>query len=207
MLSRLLKRDLHSLRPLEFSILKVFCACAIAAIAWSAVYAQTSDEPPEVVSRVLLTNTFVDLNVDSLRQRLEELYPGQFMPPHIKGSFVVKGRTLGQFVIQSNVAGASGVFLLNSASRPYRDFSTFTDAIADGPLRRKVEAQCCWLSVDLAFDIPNKAAAYRFIEQVLAKLAPPDAAFLVDPQKHITVVFDDELRRRFAGGEIILSSP
>jgi len=198
---------MRSVRPLGFSILKVFCACALAGLAYADACAQTPGEPRETVARVLLTNTFVDLTIDSLRQKLEELYPGQFVPPHIKGSFVVKGRTPGQFVIQSNVAGASGVFLLNSASRPYRDFSTFTEAIADGPLRRKVEAQCCWLSIDLAFDIANQAAAYRFIEQVLAKLAPSDAAFVVDPQKHITVVFDDELRRRFAGGEIILSSP
>jgi len=156
---------------------------------------------------VVLTNTYVNLNLNSLREKLDELYPGQFLPPRIKGSFVVARRVPGQFLIQSNVGGASGVFLLTSVPAHYVEFSTFAEAIADGPFRRRVEAQCCWISVDLLSGSDNEAEAYRFIEQVLAKLAPADAAFVVDPSKRITVVFDDELRRRFAGGEMILSSP
>jgi len=46
--------------------------------------------------------------------------------------------------------------------------------------------------------------AYRFIEQVLAKLAPADAAFLVHPSKLLTIRFDDEIRRRMATGAAII---
>ena len=45
------------------------------------------------------------------------------------------------------------------------------------------------------------------IHEVLAKLAPADAAFLVDPAKRVTIAFDDAIRSRFASGALILSSP
>src|SRR5580698_9461969 len=62
-------------------------------------------------------------------------------------------------------------------------------------------------SVDLVHRLTTDEDAYRFIEQVLAKLAPQDAAFLVHPEKLITMPFDDNIRRQFATGTQILSSP
>jgi hypothetical protein len=197
------------LRPV-FYIVRAFCACAIAGIGCSDAFAQTrtfADEPPEVISRVVLANTYVALNLDSLREKLEQLYPGQFVPPHIKGSFVVTGPKPGQFLIQSNVDGAAGIFVLTSMPKPFKDFSDFTKTIADGPFHREVEAQCCWISVTLISDSKSTAEAYRFVEQVLAKLAPADAAFVVDPAKRVTLAFDEDLRRRYTSGALILSSP
>ena len=49
--------------------------------------------------------------------------------------------------------------------------------------------------------------AYRFIEQVMAKLAPSDAAFLVHPSKFIVIPFDGDLRGRLARAELILPNP
>jgi hypothetical protein len=197
------------LRLLSY-IVGSFCACTIACSVSAAAFAQTrtlTDEPPEVISRVVLANSHVALDLDSLRAKLEELYPGQFVPPHIKGSFVVAGPKPGQFLIQSNVDGAAGVFLLTSVPKSYAQFSDFSKTIADGPFRRRAEAQCCWLSVTLISNSKSEAEAYRFVEQVLAKLAPVDAAFLVDPAKRVTIAFDDAIRSRFASGALILSSP
>ena len=191
-------------------ILRLFCACVITCAASATTFAQSrtlADEPPDIISRVVLANSYVALDVESLREKLEELYPGQFVPPHIKGSFVVTGPRPGQFLIQSNVEGAAGIFLLTSVPKSYTQFSDFSKTIADGPFRRQAEAQCCWLSVTLISNSKGDAEAYRFVEQVLAKLAPADAAFLVDPAKRVTIAFDDAIRSRFASGALILSSP
>jgi hypothetical protein len=160
----------------------------------------------EMISWVALSNTYVDLKVDSLREKLDEVYPGQFLPPRDK-NFVIDGPTPGQFFIKSNIAGAAGMFMLISVPASYTEFSDFADVIADSALLRNVKAQCCWLSVDLVHRLTTDADAYRFIEQVLAKLAPQDAAFLVHPEKRITMPFDDDIRRRFSTGTQILSSP
>jgi hypothetical protein len=160
----------------------------------------------EMISWVVLSNTYVDLKVDSLRENLDEVYPGQFLPPRDK-NFVIDGPTPGQFFIKSNIAGAAGMFMVISVPASYTEFSDFADVIADPALLRNVKAQCCWVSVDLVHRLTTDADAYRFIEQVLGKLAPPDAAFLVHPEKRITIPFDDGIRRRLANGEQILSSP
>ena len=57
----------------------------------------------EMVSLVVLSNTHVELTVDQVREKLDELYPGQFLPPRDKGNFVVEGSVPGQFLIQSRV--------------------------------------------------------------------------------------------------------
>ncbi len=195
---------------LLFYILRLFCACVIVCTASADTFAQSrtlADEAPDIISRVVLANSYVALDLDSLRAKLNELYPGQFLPPHIKGSFVVAEPTAGQFLIQSNVDGAAGIFLLFSVPKSYTQFSDFSKTMADGPFRRQAEAQCCWLAVTLISNSKSEAEAYRFVEQVLAKLAPADAAFLVDPAKRVTIAFDEALRRRFASGALILSSP
>jgi hypothetical protein len=195
---------------LAFYIVRAVCACGLACQGSADAFAQSrtlADEPPDIISRVVLANSYVALDLDSLRAKLEELYPGQFLPPHIKGSFVVAGPKPGQFLIQSNVEGAAGIFLLVSVPKSYTQFSDFGKTIADGPFRRQAEAQCCWLSVTLVSNSKSEAEAYRFVEQVLAKLAPANAAFLVDPAKRVTIAFDDAIRSRFASGALILSSP
>ena len=99
------------------------------------------------------------------------------------------------------------MFLLNNVPGAYTKFSPFASAIAGEMMRRKAVAQCCWLSIDLVHKNTNDEDAYRFIEQVLAKFAPPDAAFLVHPQKLVTIAFNDDLRRRLATGENIFPNP
>jgi hypothetical protein len=165
-------------------------------------------EKRKMISWVVLSNSYVDLTVGALRKKLDEVYPGQFLPPN-NNNFAVDGPTPGQFLIKSNIPGAGGIFMLLSVPGPYTEFSSFAEAIADPAMLRSVKAQCCWLSVDLIqlHARTTEEVAYRFIEQVLAKLAPPDAAFLVDPEKGVTVPFNDDIRGRLAKGEQIRSSP
>jgi hypothetical protein len=89
--------------------------------------------------------------------------------------------------------------------RAYTEFSDFQKKITDPSLRRQAEAQKCWLSVDMAHKNTTSEDAYRFIEQVLAKLAPADAAFLVHPSKLVTIPFDDDVRHRMASGSQAVS--
>jgi hypothetical protein len=163
-------------------------------------------ERREMISWVVLSNSHIDLNVGSLRAKLDEVYPGKFLPPGER-DFVIDGPTPGQFFIKSTIPGAAGMFLLFSVPGPYTEFSDFAEFIRDADLLREVEAQCCWLSIDLIGPVRTDDDAWRFIEQVLAKLAPSDAAFLVHPEKRITLPFNEDVRGRFAKGERILSSP
>ena len=160
-----------------------------------------------MISWVVLSDTYVDLDVDLLRAKLDEVFPGQFLPPRDKGNFVVNGAVPGQFFVNANVPGAAGMFLVMSAPRPYTEFSSFQRKIADPSLRRRAEAQKCWLSVDMIHKNTTSEDGYRFIERVLAKLAPADAAFLVHPSKLVTIPFDDDIRRRMAGAVSIVPSP
>jgi len=161
----------------------------------------------ETVSLVVLASTYVDYTLDSLRAKLDEIYPGQFLPPREKANFVIDGPTPGGFLIQANLPGAAGMFLLHNVPGPYWEYSGFAKAIVDPAIRKKAMAQCCWLSVDRIGKHASEEDGYRFIGQVLANLAPSDAAFLVHPSKLITIVFDDELRGRLARGDPILPNP
>jgi hypothetical protein len=90
-----------------------------------------------------------------------------------------------------------------SVPEPYTEFSSFVHFITDPALRRKAEVQHCWLSVDLIHNITSEQEAYRFIGAALAKLAPADAAVLVNPGDNSALVFDDELRRRLAAAQFM----
>jgi hypothetical protein len=158
----------------------------------------------EMVSWVVLSNTYVDLDVARLRAKLDEIYPGQFLPPRDKGNFVVSGPGFGQLFVSAHMSGAAGMFLVISVPGPYTEFSDFQRKISDPLLRRQAEVQKCWLSVDMIHKSTTDEDAYRFIEQVLAKLAPTDAAFLVHPSKLVTIPFDDELRGRMEKGTPIV---
>ena len=157
----------------------------------------------DMVSWVVLSNTHVELDVESLRGKLDELYPGEFLPARQKGNFVVEGSVPGQFLIQSSIRGAAGTFFLHSVPGPYTEFSNFAKSLEDRSLRQTAEAQCCWLSVDLIARHTSDGDAYRFIGRLLAKLAPADAALLVHPTRRIAMSFTDEVRRRLASGEQI----
>ncbi len=155
----------------------------------------------EMVSLVALSNSYVDLDVQSLSKALDELYPGKFVPLEQQANFVVGARIPGQFLVKSTIPGAAGLFMVQSVPGPYTEFSDFAQFIADASLRRTAEAQRCWLSIDLVHMITNKDEAYRFIAVALAKLAPADAAVLAKPENNSAVLFTAELRSRLAAGQ------
>ncbi len=155
-----------------------------------------------MVSWVVLSKTYLDLDAAAVRKKLDELYPGRFLPAEQQANFVVGSKMPGMFIIKSTMAGAAGLFMLLSVPGPYTEFSDFAGSIADPLLRRKAEAQTAWLSVDLIGKITTNEEAYRFIGAVLAKLAPADAACLVKPATKSTIVFDDTVRGQLASGQL-----
>jgi hypothetical protein len=155
----------------------------------------------EMISLVALSGSYVDLSVQSLSKALDELYPGKFVPLEQQTNFVVGGRAPGQFLVKSTIPGAAGMFMVLSVPGPYTEFSDFARFIADPVLRRKAEAQRSWLSVDLIAMMTNKDEAWRFIAAAVAKLAPADAAFVVNPETNSTAVFSAALRSQLAAGQ------
>ncbi len=162
--------------------------------------AARQEAEPDMIGWVVLSNTDVELTVDSVRATLDPLYPGQFLPANDR-TFVIEGAVPdSQFMIQSNVTGAAGMFMLHPVPGPYTDFSDFAEAITEPDLRALAVAQQAWLAVDTIHVHTTEAEAYRLIGSVLAKLAPPDAAVLVHPSKPIVMRFDADVRSRLAGG-------
>lgn len=157
-----------------------------------------------MVSWVILSRSYARLDADKLRAKLDEVFPGEFLPQREQGSFVVEGPVPeAQFLIQSRVPNAAGTFLCNSVPGPYTMFSSFARAIKDGALRRQVRSQQSWLSIDLIAKHTTEEDAYRFIGRALARLAPADAAYLVHPTHFTVVAFDQDVRDRLAKGEQI----
>lgn len=154
---------------------------------------------PDMIGWVVLSNTDVEPTADELRATLDRLYPGQFLPANDR-NWVVAGVFDGQYMIQSNVAGAAGMFMLQCVPGPYTMFSDFAEAITEPDLRALAVAQQAWLAVDALHVHTTEAEAYRLIGSVLATLAPPDAAVLVHPSKPIAMRFDDDVRSRLAAG-------
>lgn len=157
------------------------------------------DADREMVSLVVLYRDYVELSLESLREILNEVFPGQFLPPG-DASFVIEGPVPdATFMIKCAVQGMAGLFMLNNVPAPYTEFSDFAEFIVDPVMRELAESQSAWLSIDL---IGQSAAedAYRFIAKVLARLAPNDAAFLVHPDTGAIIPFDENLRRALADG-------
>src|SRR5262245_21542988 len=103
---------------------------------------------PDMIGWVVLSNADVELSVDRLRAALDQLYPGQFLPPGER-NFVIEGAVPdSQFMIQSNVAGAAGMFMLHTVPGPYTEFSDFAETIAEPGLRALAVAQQAWLAID-----------------------------------------------------------
>jgi hypothetical protein len=178
------------------------------ALTWAGLSSASAQRPPadrsprrEMISLVVLSNSCVDLDVRSLSKALDEIYPGKFVPLEQQANFVVSGSNPGQFLVKSTIPGAKGMFMVLSVPAPYTEFSDFARFITDASLRRKAEAQQCWLSIDLIHMFANKDEAYRFIAVALAKLAPADAAVLVKPETNAAILFTPELRSQLAAGQ------
>jgi hypothetical protein len=212
-----MKREAAAKRGIHFvgASGPVVLACVLLALAMlqfaePAAHAQDrpAQAPPSshaehhMISLVVLSKTYVDLDVDTLSKQLDELYPGKFQPLNQQANFVVKGPTLGQFLIKSTIPGRAGIFMLLSVPAPYTEFSNFMSNIGDPDLRRKAKAQDRWIAVDLVREIATEDEAYQFIAAAVAKLAPADAAVLVDPGRNTTIPFDDNVRRDLASGHL-----
>jgi hypothetical protein len=155
-----------------------------------------------MLSLVVLSNSYVELTLDSLRTHLDQIYPGYFLPPRQQGTFVIDGEVKGvQYFIQSSIEGAKGMFMLNSVPGPYTKFSDFHRRISDQTLRELAIAQKSWLSVDLVRRYTTDKEAHGFIARVIAHLAPKDTVALVDPDRPTTIKFSDDVRRRLSQGD------
>ncbi len=181
-------------------------AFAILMSGWSAARAQTSPAPPQrdkppMISLVALSNTYTEFDTGIVSRKLDELYPGKFLPPKQQANFVVGGPSPKPLLIKSTMPGRSGLFMLLSVPGPYTAFSDFAGFIADPAFRRQAEAQAAWFSIDRIGKIGSDEDAYRFIAAALIKLAPADAVIVVKPETRAALVLDDALRRRLAEGQ------
>lgn len=155
----------------------------------------------DMVSLVVLAQSSPDLTLESVRQTLDAVFPGQFLPPREEGNFVIDGAVPGAiYMIQCTVPDASGVFMLHNVPGPYREFSDFAKHLA-GSIREVALEQQCWMSVDLIGKYGTEEDAYRFIGKLLAQLAPPDSAVLLHPSKMAATPFSDAIRRQLMAGD------
>jgi hypothetical protein len=159
-----------------------------------------------MVSLVVLSSTPLDLTLESVRQALESLYPGQYLPPREEGNFVIDGAVQGaQFMVHCALPGVAGFYQLNSVPGPYTEFSDFARHMADAALRQVATAQTCWLSIDRMHGYDSsEEGAYRFIGSLLGLLAPADASVLLHPSHYAAVGFTEEIRRRLVEGVPVL---
>jgi hypothetical protein len=181
-------------------------AFAIVLAGGTAAHAQASqaaspqrDKRP-MISLVALSNTYTAFDTGIVSRKLDELYPGKFLPLDQQENFVVGGPSPKPLLIKSTMPGRAGMFMLLSVRAPYTEFSDFAGFIADPAFRRKAEAQAAWFSIDLIGKIGSNEDAYRFIAAALVKLAPDDAVIVVKPETRAAMVLDDALRRQLAEG-------
>ncbi len=153
-----------------------------------------------MLSGVVLSMSWVRLDADTLRARLDAAFPGEFLPPRDQGTFVVDGPVRAQFLINSAIPGAAGTFMLFSMPDRYSEVSDFAKHIDDPGLRALATGQAAWLSIDLIDPKADVAGAWRFIGKALAALAPPDAAVFVNAADNTCQLFDDALRQKLASG-------
>src|ERR1700758_1813014 len=119
-------------RPLMASLLCLSLVLTVGHRSLSTANAQPSasssrptSKKHEMVSWVVLSKTYLDLDAGAVRKKLGELYPGRFLPADQQANFVVGGKVPGMFIIKSTMAGAAGIFMLLSVPGPYTDFSDF----------------------------------------------------------------------------------
>ena len=102
-------------------------------------------DPRAMVSLVVLFSSYEELTCDLVRERLDRAFPGWFIPPREKGTFVVDGVPPGmQFFVNSALPGAGGTFLLFNVPGPYSDVSGYAKLIKDKDMRASALAQRQW---------------------------------------------------------------
>ncbi len=154
-----------------------------------------------MVSLVALLPEWRELSLSEVREALDALFPGEFLPPREQGNFVIDGPVPGaSFLIQCNVPGHAGMFLMHNVPGPYTEFSAFISHLADSKVKELAARLPCWMSVDLLHRHTTDEEGYRFVSAALAKLAPPDTALLVHPSRYIAIAFTPEVRRTLASG-------
>jgi hypothetical protein len=157
----------------------------------------------DMVSLVALTPGWEPRSVDSVRRDLDELFPGEFLPPREEGNFILEGPVPdASYMVQCVVPGHGGVFLIHNVPGPYSDFSDFLSFMDDPELKALAAKQPCWMSVDLMHSYTTAEEGLRFITVVIAKLAPADVVLLVHPSRYMVALFTPELRAVLASGGV-----
>jgi hypothetical protein len=155
----------------------------------------------DMVSLVALMPSWHELTVEEVRESLDALFPGAFLPPREEGNFVIEGPVPGaSYLIQCTVPEHSGMFLMHNVPGPYSEFSDYLAHVSHPELRELAVKQSCWLSVDLMHRHTTDEDGYRFVSAALAKLAPSDTAVLLHPSRYVAVPFTVEVRRTLASG-------
>jgi hypothetical protein len=157
-----------------------------------------------MVSLVVLLPEPLGLDVPALRQHLDSVFPGHFLP-QTDDSFVTEGSSPAQLFVKSAVPSHSGVFFVNFIASPYTKFSEFAAHISAPPLLDLVRQHAAWLSLDLIGEIGSEDDAYRFIGKALAQLAPLGSLAIVHPEKHIIVPFAESSRDHLRADKVLRS--
>jgi hypothetical protein len=154
-----------------------------------------------MVSLVALAAAWQPWSIESIRAALDELFPGEFLPPRTVGNFVVEGPVPDvTYLVQCGVTGHAGMFLIHNVPGPYDALSDLRVHIEDPDLRRMSSQHTSWLSVDLVHRHASAEDAFRFVALVMAKLAPADSVLLVHPSHALTAPFTDRVRATLASG-------
>jgi hypothetical protein len=161
-----------------------------------------AEASPVMVSLVALLRQAVRLDRAALEQKLDAVFPGQFVPQN-ENSFVVDGPDPTQFMAKSLVASHSGLFFVICRPEAYVDVSSFALNDRDPRLQDLLRQHNAWLSVDQVAPIGGTEDAYRFIGRALAKLAPDDSVALVHPQTNAMVPFDSETRAKLRSEAVL----
>jgi hypothetical protein len=155
----------------------------------------------DMVSLVALLPSWQERSIDEVRESLDALFPGCFLPPREEGNFVIEGPVLGaSYMVQCTIPEHSGMFLIHNVPGPYSEFSDCLVHLPDSELKELAAKQPCWMSVDMMHRHTSDEDAYRFVSAALAKLAPPDAAVLLHPSRYMALPFSSEVRRTLASG-------
>ncbi len=157
--------------------------------------AHTSFDGRQMTSLVVLSKSRANLTLDSLRETLDSIWPGEFLPPKDSGNFVVAGPVKGaMFMVVCNIPGYAGGFMIHSVPASYDGYSDFKQCIKDAELIQIVNTHRSWLSVDRIMPQGTEEEHYRFIGVLLSRIAPEDSVAVVHPTKLLTIRFTEEVR-------------
>jgi hypothetical protein len=156
-----------------------------------------------MVSLVALLRRPAPLEVDSVRQVLDDLFPGRFLPRN-DDCFVVEGPAPNQVAIKSLVPAHTGFFLAISAPVPYTNASPFAASLADPELIEIATNHEAWLSIDLIGPVGGVDDAYRLIGKALARLAVHPLG-IVHPHTCTTLRFSDTVLNGLRSDAVLAS--